>query len=199
VATAPTAAPPAPEPAAPVVETDKAASRGSGKPASSRARATRARHPSYPVAAMPAPFESTPAAEPESAPAAEPESAPAAEPESASVAEPMPRSEPEPPVSSKTAPVSEPAAPAPPKADDLVREAQQRRMRGHYAAAIGKAEAALEAEPTPAQAARAYEIIGMCACAIGDGRAAREAASHLGEAKRELVREACEKKGLPIE
>ncbi len=78
-------------------------------------------------------------------------------------------------------------------------EAQQAWMRGHYALAIDRARAALEREATAAQASQAYEIIGACSCAIGEGNAAREAAAHLGEARRETVKAACAKQGLTIE
>ncbi len=96
-------------------------------------------------------------------------------------------------------PATMPMPPAPPTVDDLVREAQQTWMRGHYAAAIGKAQAALDAKPNQAQAAQAYEVIGTCACAIGQVDVAREAASHLSDSKRAPVKAACEKRGVAIE
>ena len=77
--------------------------------------------------------------------------------------------------------------------------AQQMWLRGHYGAAIGKAEAALDAEPKPAQAMQAYEIIATCSCALGRADAAREAMSHLNNTKREAVKTVCEKKGVTIE
>jgi hypothetical protein len=89
--------------------------------------------------------------------------------------------------------------PAPATANDLVREAQDAWMAGHYASAISKAQAALKAEPKPAQAVQAYELIATCACAIGQPDAAREAASHLGDSKRELVRARCTKNGVTID
>ncbi len=92
-----------------------------------------------------------------------------------------------------------PPEPPPPSAEDLVREAQRTRSRGHYAAAIAKAEAALKADPTPAQALQAYEVIGASSCGLRNGNAAREAASHLDDSKREAVRAACEKHGVPIQ
>jgi hypothetical protein len=80
-----------------------------------------------------------------------------------------------------------------------LQEAQRTRKRGHFAAAISKARAALATEPTPAQAAQAYELIGICACSIGDGSAAREAAAHLADAKRDMVRVMCEEMGQKID
>jgi hypothetical protein len=93
--------------------------------------------------------------------------------------------------------------PAPPRlaltpVDDLVREAQRAWMSGQNAVAVGKARAALRAQPGPAQALQAYEIIGMCSCALRDGAAAREAASHLGSTRREMIKGVCEKNGVPI-
>lgn len=72
-------------------------------------------------------------------------------------------------------------------------------MAGHYASAISKAQAALKAEPKPAQAVQAYELIATCACALGHADAAREAISHLGDSKREAVRAMCMKNGVSIE
>ena len=72
-------------------------------------------------------------------------------------------------------------------------------MRGHYGAAIGKAEEALKAAPKSAQAMQAYEIIGTSSCALRDAAGAREAASHLSDAKREMVRASCEKRGVTLE
>ena len=83
--------------------------------------------------------------------------------------------------------------------DDLVHEAQRAWMAGHYAAAIGKAQSALKAEPKPAQAVQAYEIIAISSCAIGQTDAAREAVSHLNAAKRELVKATCAKHEVTIE
>jgi len=218
VATAPEVAPPEPEPepAAPA-KMAKATVRESARPASLRSPVDRARHVlrSLPVVTLPPEIAPAPAAEsaptlatenpPASAaespplPAAESAPVPAAENTPVPAAEPVPPAESEASATNQAASKPEPATPARPNADDLVREAQQRQMRGHYAAAIGKAQAALEADPTTTQIARAYEIIGMSACAIGDTRTAREATSHLVEKKRELVRAACEKKGLSIE
>jgi hypothetical protein len=101
--------------------------------------------------------------------------------------------------SSGAAAPAAPMPPAPATTDDLVREAQQAWLRGHYAYAIGKAQAALKTETKPAQAAQAYEIIGTCSCALGEADAAREAVSHLGETKREMVKAACEKRGVALE
>jgi eukaryotic-like serine/threonine-protein kinase len=99
----------------------------------------------------------------------------------------------------RTAPVIPvPTPPAPAKVDDLVREAQYAWMGGRDAAAISKAQAALKAEPEHAQAIQAYEIIATCSCAIGDVAAAREAASHLSDTKRDLVKAMCMKKGVTI-
>jgi eukaryotic-like serine/threonine-protein kinase len=118
-------------------------------------------------------------------------------------AKPKPQPEAEPPAPSKAAAEPElvppPAPPPPPSAGDLVREAQQAWIRGHYGLAIGKAEAALEAEPKPAQAMQAYEIIATCSCALHKAAAAREAASHLSDSRREMVKTVCEKHGVTIE
>jgi tetratricopeptide (TPR) repeat protein len=113
----------------------------------------------------------------------------------APAAEPLAESQP--PAPSKAA--SEPESAEPANAEDLLREAQRTRKRGHFAAAISKARAALEAEPTPAQAAQAYELIGICACSIADASAAREAASHLAGASRDVVKAMCEAMGQKIE
>jgi hypothetical protein len=80
-----------------------------------------------------------------------------------------------------------------------VREAQQAWIRGHYAVAIGKAKAALDAKPKHGQAAQAYQVIGTCSCAMGDAAEARQAASHLDEAKRAMVKAVCDKNGVSIE
>ncbi len=110
---------------------------------------------------------------------------------------PEPRSEPLAASTATAAPA--PMTPAPASVDDLVREAQRAWMRGQYPVAIGGARAALKAGPTPAQAVRAYEIIGTCFCAMGEAGGAREAALHLSDTNREMVRAACEKKGVTIE
>jgi hypothetical protein len=202
VAPEPTVAPPKPEPAAPA-ETAKAqaVARGPSKPAPARGRRARAGSVGGKAPDFASPFETPPAAQPESAPAAEPAatapSKAAAEPESPPPSKAA--AEPEPPPPSKAAAEPEPAAPSPPSAADLVREAQQARARGHHALAIGKAEEALKADPKPAQAIQAYETIGISSCAIRDAEAARAAASHLGDAKRESVKAACEKRGVTIE
>jgi serine/threonine-protein kinase len=192
---APTAEVPKPEPAAPA-KMARATSRGPGKLVALRTRPTQASGRQM-APAIPAPLESVA----EIAPAAEttptPAAAPAAETTSARAAKPKPQPESEPPTPS--AATAEPAPPAPTTVDDLVREAQRAWMRGHYAAAIGKAQAALKAEPKAAQAVQAYEIIATCSCAIGAADAAREAASHLSDSKRELVKASCEKNGVTIE
>jgi hypothetical protein len=72
-------------------------------------------------------------------------------------------------------------------------------MAGHYAEAIRKAQAALKAEPKHTQAVLAYEIIATSSCAMGEPDAAREAASHLGNTERELVKTMCKASGVAIE
>ncbi len=114
-------------------------------------------------------------------------------------AKPVPLPETAPRVGSTATTEGQPTSPAPANADELVHGAQQAWMGGHYALAISKARAALKAEPKPAQAAQAYEIIGTSLCAIGEADAAREAASHLDGANRELVKTMCEKTGVRIE
>ena len=186
----PTVAPPKPEPTAPTETAKaKAMTRGPSKPAPARGRRARASSAGGRAPDFATPFETLPAAQPESAPAAEPE--PTAPSKAAA--------EPESPPPSKTAAEPEPTAPSPPSAADLVREAQQARARGHHALAIGKAEEALKADPKPAQTMQAYEIIGISSCAIRDADAARAAASHLSDAKRDSVKAACEKRGVTIE
>jgi hypothetical protein len=123
--------------------------------------------------------------------------APAAESETAPAAKPEPETKPQAPSTATAEP--EPTPPAPPTVDDLVREAQKAWMRGHYAVAISEAQAALKSEPKQAQAVQAYEIIATSSCAIGQADTAREAASHLSDTKRELVKAACEKHGVTIE
>jgi hypothetical protein len=162
-----------------------ATARGTGKLALSRTRPTRASSARRTALAISAPIETAPA------PAAEPETAPAP------AVEPEPQAESEPPA--PIAATAEPEPPAPANVDDLVREAQYAWMRGHYTAAISKAHSALKADPKPAQAVQAYEIIATCSCALGHADAAREAASHLSDTKREPVKAACAKNGVTIE
>jgi hypothetical protein len=126
-------------------------------------------------------------------------SSPAAETAPSPAAETAPTAEADSPAPSPAAAAPEPTPPAPASADDLVREAQQAWMRGHHALAISKAQAALKAEPKRAQAMQAYQIIGSSSCAIGEAADAREAASHLDETMREMVRAACKRNGLTIE
>jgi hypothetical protein len=140
------------------------------------------------------PSETAPAAEPETAPL--PPASSSAQPEAAL---PTPRPKVESPELRKATAESELPPPAPPTAEDLVHEAQQMWMRGHFGAAIGKAEDVLKADPKPGQAMQAYEIIGTCSCALRDAAAAQQAASHLSAAKREMVKAACEKRGVTIE
>jgi hypothetical protein len=72
-------------------------------------------------------------------------------------------------------------------------------MGGQNESAVGKAQAALEVAPTPAQAMQAYEIIATCSCALRKRDAALSAASHLDSARRDTVKAACEKSWAPIE
>jgi serine/threonine protein kinase len=191
---APAAALTGPEPAAPA-KMAGATARGTGKLALSRTRPTRASSARRTALAISAPIETAPApaVEPETSPAPAAESAPAA------AAKPKPRSESESPAPIAATAEPEPTPPAPVNVDDLVREAQYAWMRGHYTAAISKAHSALKAEPRPAQAVQAYEIIATCSCAIGAADAAREAASHLSDTKREAVRAMCKENGVTIE
>jgi serine/threonine protein kinase len=187
-----------PEPAEPP-RAAKTATREPGKRAAARSRPAPAKHARRAAALLAALPESGAADEPETTPAATPEP----ESEAASSAPSPAANEPESPSPSQAADepalVPPPAAPEPPTVGDLVREAQQMWLRGHYGAAIGKAEAALDAEPKPAQAMQAYEIIATCSCALGRADAAREAMSHLNNTKREAVKAVCEKKGVTIE
>ena len=181
-AAAPVAALPSPEPAARSAMA-RATAPGPGKLASSRPRPAPARSARRTASVIPVTSETAPA------PAAESETAPAAKPE--------PETKPQAPSTATAEP--EPTPPAPPTVDDLVREAQKAWMRGHYAVAISEAQAALKSEPKQAQAVQAYEIIATSSCAIGQADTAREAASHLSDTKRELVKAACEKHGVTIE
>jgi serine/threonine-protein kinase len=202
---APAAALPKPEPVAPAktattpprAPVKLVASRTRSAQANTARRAARGR----PVPAEAAPGSATgfekvpvPAAESEPAPTAKPKPQPEAETAPVAKPKPQPESEPSAPSTASAGP-----APASPTADDLVREAQRAWMRGHYAVAIDRAQAALKAEPKHAQAMQAYEIIATCSCAIGQADTAREAASHLSDTKRELVKETCEKHGVTIE
>ena len=168
--TAQVAALPRPEPAAPA-ETAEATARGPDKLASSRTRPARTSNARRTVPVIPVP----------------PETAPA------------PVAKPEPPVPSAATVEPKPTPPAPADVDDLVREAQHAWMGGLCAAAIGKAKAALKAEPKHAQAVQAYEIIATCSCAIGAAGTASEAASHLSDTKREMVKAMCMKNGVNVE
>jgi len=88
----------------------------------------------------------------------------------------------------------EPPPPAPPlptvDVEALLREAQQAWTRQHYAVAIEKAREVLKTAPNR-QAA--HQIIAVCSCAVGAADDAREAASHLDEHKRDLVRTLCQR------
>ena len=199
-ATAPVAAPAAPaaeeaaapaalprqKPAAPA-KMAKATAHAPGKLASSRTgrpRPSSARRKA-PAAAAETAIKTAPAAE--SAPSLPP----------AAKAEPQPESEPPTPSTATAAPESTTAASA--TVDDLVREAQLAWMRGHHTAAISKAQSVLKAKPKPAQVVQAYEIIATCSCALGQADAAREAASHLSDTRRELVKAVCKRNGVTIE
>ena len=175
-APAPMAALPRPERAAPAAV---AISPGKVAPAPARAHSARtssARRTTSKILVQPESVQ-VPVAETVPTPAAPSESAS----ESASTTEPTP------------------TLSAPATVDALVREAQRAWMAGNYAAAIGKAQSALKAEPKPAQAVQAYEIIATSSCAIGQADAAREAFSHLGDTKRELVKATCAKHGVTID
>ena len=193
-APAPAAALPRQKAAAPV-EMAGPAARGPGKLALSRPRPAQASNARRAAPMIPLPPEAAPA------PAAESDTAPppAAESETTAgpAAKPRPQTEPPSPITASAKP--EPTPPAPANAEDLVREAQQAWMRGHFAAAISKAQAALEAQPKDAQSVQAYEIIATCSCAIGKTDSARDAAAHLSATKRETVKAVCEKKGVTIE
>jgi serine/threonine-protein kinase len=175
-AVSPKAAAPA-EPHRPLGKHRRSATHASGKHASARARIASARRARHAAPAAPKPTATA------TAPAAEPLPEPPAPGKTASAPAP--------------APVTVPAEPA--NAEDLLQEAQRTRKRGHFAAAIGKARAALAAEPTPAQAAQAYELIGICACARGDASTAREAAGHLADSRRDMVKAMCEEMGQKID
>jgi len=84
-------------------------------------------------------------------------------------------------------------------ADDLVLQAQQAWLAGQLAGAIGKAEAAIKAGPKPAQLMQAYELIATCSCALHKRDGALDAASHLSNARRDMVKAACQKNGVPFE
>jgi serine/threonine-protein kinase len=194
-------------------EATRAKARGPGKLAATRSHPTRAKGARRKAPLPPALSEGI--AEPETAPAAQATPEPEAEaptPSKAAAEAPTPSkaeaeaptpskavAEAEAPAPSKAVAEAEPTAPAPPAAGDLVREAQLAWMRGHYALAISKAQAALDAGPKPSQAMQAYEVIGTSSCALRDADAARDAVSHLGEKKRETVKAVCEKNGVTIE
>jgi serine/threonine-protein kinase len=192
---APEAALPRPEPAEPAELTGPTA-RGVGELASSQSRPTQASRARRTARAIPVSPKTAPAlsAKFESAPAPAAESEmtlpPAAQPR------PWPATEAPAP---RTAAKPEPTPPAPASVDDLVREAQHAWMAGHYAAAISKAQSALKADPSPAQAVQVYELVATCSCAMGRADDAREAASHLSDTKRELVKARCMKNGVTIE
>jgi eukaryotic-like serine/threonine-protein kinase len=192
-------APPAPTPAAPLPPVE---------PAAAAAPATNDAAPAAapPVPARPAELDSAMASDSRKhvvlGPRATPTKRRPGRPASVSsataptpAAEPPP--EPEPPAPSKAA-AEAPAAEAP-NAEDLLGEAQRTRKRGHFAAAISKARQALDAEPTAAQAAQAYELIGICSCSIGEASAARDAASHLAGSRLDLVKAMCDEMGQAIE
>jgi hypothetical protein len=126
-----------------------------------------------------------------------PETAPVLAAKTAPATKPVPRSA---PLASTTATAkSAPTSPAPASVEDLVREAQRAWMAGQYAAAISKAQTALKARPTYAQAMQAYEIIATSSCALGQSAAAHEATFHLSGAERELVKTMCKASEMTIE
>jgi Serine/threonine protein kinase len=88
-----------------------------------------------------------------------------------------------------------PAAPVQPAADPeaLMREAQQAWTRRHYAVAINNARSALALSP---DRPLAYQIIAVCSCALHNAEDAEQAAAHLDQVKRKLVRAVCEKDGV---
>jgi len=190
VAAAPVDELPSSEPAA-RAEIPRPTVRAPGKLALSRLHPAQASGARRTTPVMPVPPTRVLAAESEAAPA------PTAQSETAALPTAKPRPQPEPPASSTAEPASPPPTPA--TVDDLVREAQHAWMRGHHALAIGQAQSALRADPNPAQAVQAYELIATCSCAIGKADAAREAASHLSDSKREAVRAMCTKNGVTIE
>jgi serine/threonine protein kinase len=89
--------------------------------------------------------------------------------------------------------------PASASADQLVREAQQAWLAGQHALALNRAQAALAASPKPGQAVQAYEIVATCSCILHRRDRALEAASHLDTTRRESVKAACAKNGVPFE
>ena len=182
------AALPRQKPAAPA-KMARATAHGPGKLASSRTRRAGA---SSARRKAPAPAAETAI---KTAPAPAAESAPALPP----VAKAKPQPESEPPTPSTATAAAESTTAASATVDDLVREAQLAWMRGHHTAAIGKAQAVLKAKPKPAQVVQAYEIIATCSCALGQADAARDAASHLSDTRRELVKAVCKRNGVTIE
>lgn len=85
------------------------------------------------------------------------------------------------------------------KAADLVREAQHLWLGGQQRAAIDRAQAALKASPSVGEAMQAYEIIATCSCALHARDSALEAASHLDRTRRDMVKSACQRTGIPFE
>jgi serine/threonine protein kinase len=106
------------------------------------------------------------------------------------------------PVADEAPPPPPPPAPAEPApapaadADALMREARQAWGRRHYAVAIDRARAVLEAAPGRPEA---YQIIAVCSCAIGAAADAQEAVSHLEEQKRKLVQGLCKNHGITLD
>jgi serine/threonine-protein kinase len=92
--------------------------------------------------------------------------------------------------------VKEPPSGGTADVDALVREAQQAYMRRYYAVAIDKAREVLKASPGRQTA---YQIIAASSCALGEAADAREAASHLDEAKRRMVQGLCARNGVTLE
>jgi hypothetical protein len=74
-----------------------------------------------------------------------------------------------------------------------MREAQQAWTRRHYAVAINNARSALALSP---DRPLAYQIIAVCSCALHNAEDAEQAAAHLDQVKRKLVRAVCEKDGV---
>jgi len=78
----------------------------------------------------------------------------------------------------------------------LLKEAQQAWLKQYYAVAIDKAQAVLRADP---KRYNAYQIIAVSSCAMGDTDAARKAAAHLDDHKRQQVIALCKRQGVDLE
>jgi len=80
--------------------------------------------------------------------------------------------------------------------DKLIKDALQAWFHGQYAAAVDLSRKALLAHPDSSLRSHAYQIIGVCSCALHDFASAESAYNQLDERNKLYVRSACKKNGI---